>query len=66
MYEKPVLAPALPTNPGIDMNVTPLNVAPIIPIATNNQGEFLSAVKKLLLFTPSFVVKKATNNRSPK
>ena len=37
------------THPGIEINVTPLNEAPIIPKATKNQGDFLFPLKNVSL-----------------
>ena len=49
MYENAMLAPDPPTRPGIDMNVTPLRDAPIMPIATSSQGDLLLALKNVAL-----------------
>lgn len=66
IYENPVFAPALPTNPGIEMKVTPLKLAPIMPMATKIQGELLSAVKNWVLVSSPLAVNRDTKNRTIK
>jgi hypothetical protein len=40
---------AIPTSPGMEINVTPDKEAPIIPNATTNQGDCLLPVKNVSL-----------------
>jgi hypothetical protein len=42
----------LPTAPGTEMKVNPEMEVPIIPKATNHQGDCLLAVKKALVSAP--------------
>jgi hypothetical protein len=46
----------LPTLPGTEINVTPESAVPIMLYATRYQGEFLPAVKNVLVSAPRLVM----------